>query len=101
VYNTPEYGGERKAKFSHEIVGGAAAFEAMHMWEKKQRAEGRPVSHPLAREALAALAAAEADKLFEKKGLNFVDRERAKHHARHQIQELYDRHYASQDSYDP
>ncbi|KAK3325587.1 hypothetical protein B0H66DRAFT_599739 [Apodospora peruviana] len=90
---------EHKAKFSHELVGGAAAFEAMHLWEKEQRKEGKQVSHGVAKEALAALAAAEADKLVETKGLDFVDRERTKHHAKKQVEQLYDSQYGGQDNY--
>lgn len=32
--------GGHEAKFSHELVGGAAAFEAMKLFEDKQRREG-------------------------------------------------------------
>lgn len=37
------YGGgeQHEAKFSHELVGGAAAFEAMKLFEDRQRKEGR------------------------------------------------------------
>ncbi|KAK5662963.1 hypothetical protein OQA88_6375 [Cercophora sp. LCS_1] len=96
-----DYSEEHKAQLSHEVVGGAAAFEAMHLWESKQRKEGKEVSHGFAKEALAALAGAEADRLFETKGLDFVDREKAKHHARRQAEELYDRQYGDRDNYNP
>ncbi|KAK3392025.1 hypothetical protein B0T20DRAFT_384499 [Sordaria brevicollis] len=83
-----------KPKFSHELLGGAVAFEAMHMWEKQQRREGRPVHHAVAKEALAALAAAEVDKMIEKRGLRGnVDREEARRDAREKITGLYDRQY--------
>ncbi|KAK1761015.1 hypothetical protein QBC47DRAFT_368832 [Echria macrotheca] len=101
VYDTPEYSDEHKSKFSHELVGGAAAFEAMHLWEKQQRKEGNEVNHGFAKEALAALAGAETDKLFETKGLDFIDREKAKHHAKEQVQDLYDQQYGDKDSYRP
>ncbi|KAK0651698.1 hypothetical protein B0T16DRAFT_324020 [Cercophora newfieldiana] len=101
VYSPQEYNDDHRAKFSHELVGGAAAFEAMHVWEKERQAEGKPMSHGFAREALAAMAGAEADKLFETKGLDFVDREEAKRHAKRQAEELYDRQYGGMENCDP
>jgi hypothetical protein len=59
------------------------------------------MSHGFAREALAALAGAEADRLFETKGLDFVDREEAKRHAKRQAEVLYDRQYGGREGYDP
>lgn len=45
------YGDERhEAKFSHELIGGAAAFEGMKLFEDRQRREGTsntPPSHHL------------------------------------------------------
>ena len=73
----------------------------MHLWEKRQRENGQPVSHGFAKEALAGLAAAEVDKLFETKGLDFLDREKAKRHAKQQAEHLYDQQYSGQDQYDP
>ncbi|KAK3685506.1 hypothetical protein B0T22DRAFT_220293 [Podospora appendiculata] len=99
VYTNDEYPEEHKSKFSHELIGGAAAFEAMHLWENEQRKEGKTVSHGVAKEAIAALAAAEADKLFESKGLDFIDREKVKHHAKRQAEDLYDQQYGGQDQY--
>lgn len=38
------YGSEHDAKFSHELIAGAAAFEGMRKFEEHQRNEGkRPV----------------------------------------------------------
>ncbi|KAK0728374.1 hypothetical protein B0T26DRAFT_748604 [Lasiosphaeria miniovina] len=96
-----DYPEDHQSKFSHELVGGAAAFEAMHLWEKKQREEGNNVSHGFAKEALAGLAGAEADKLFETKGLDFIDREKAKHQAKRQVEQLYDNQYGDRDQYSP
>ncbi|KAK4169073.1 hypothetical protein QBC43DRAFT_308645 [Cladorrhinum sp. PSN259] len=94
---------EHRAKFSHEVIGGAAAFEAMHLWEKEQRREGKPVDHAFAKEALAAMAGAETDRLFEKRGSlkGFADREEAKRHARRQAEDMYERQYGGLDGYDP
>lgn len=82
-------------------MAGAASFEAMHLWEKKQREEGNTVSHGFAREALAAVAGAEVDKLFETKGLDFLDREKAKRQAQDNAVHLYDQQYGGQQQYDP
>jgi hypothetical protein len=50
---------------------------------------------------LAGLAGAEADKLAETKGEDFIDRERAKHAAKKNAEHMYDEHYGDQDQYDP
>lgn len=65
---------------------------------------GKPVSHAFAKELLAGIAGAEIDKLAETKGMDFVDREKAKHHAREQTENMYDEHYVQNqgaDQYDP
>ncbi|KAJ9113054.1 hypothetical protein QFC22_006150 [Naganishia vaughanmartiniae] len=72
---------ERDGSVSHELVGGAAAFLAMRAYEKKQDEEGKPQSWETAKELMAAIAGAEADKLIETKGLNEVDALRARHNA--------------------
>jgi len=41
------------------------------------------------------MAGAEADKLFESKGLDALDREKAKHQAKQQAEKLYDEQYAN------
>lgn len=46
VLNQPHH----KAHLSHEILGGAAAFEAMRMWEKHQEATGHHPGHQMAKE---------------------------------------------------
>ncbi|OAA58012.1 hypothetical protein SPI_06897 [Niveomyces insectorum RCEF 264] len=97
VYNNDHHEG----KLSHELLGAGAAFAAMHEFEKKQRSEGKTVSHGFAKEALAAFAGAEVDKLVETKGLDFVDREKAKHHAKQQAEHLYERQYGGQPDYNP
>lgn len=71
------------------------------MFEDKQRKEGKPVSHAFAKEALASVAGAEVDKLFESKGLNALDKEKAKHHAKEHAKENYDRHYGDKEQWHP
>jgi hypothetical protein len=65
---------------------------------------GEPVSHQFAKEILVGLAGAEIDKLAETRGMDFIDREKAKHHAKQQAEHMYDQHYIEgqgADQYDP
>ncbi|RKU41340.1 hypothetical protein DL546_004408 [Coniochaeta pulveracea] len=94
-------GQPHESKLSHEFVGGAAAFEAMHLFENQQREKGEAVNHGFAKEMLAAFAGAEVDKLIETKGLDAIDAEKAKRHARQQAEQLYDQQYGDMDMYDP
>lgn len=87
VYNIDPNNEDHKAKLSHELIGGAAGFEAMKAYEKHCAANGKPPSHELAKELIAGFAGAECDKLFETKGLNAWDREEAKRHAVSQAQQ--------------
>lgn len=85
-YNQPDH----NAKFSHELVAGAASFEGMKLFEDHQRKEGKylkspkleallahdllgkPVSHAFAKELLAGFAGGEVDKLAETHGKTSV-----------------------------
>lgn len=89
VYNTDGH----KSSWSHELIGGAAGFAAMKAYEAKEAKEGKPQNHAFAKELLAGIAAAEADKLFETKGLDFVDREKAKHAAKQNAIQMYEEKY--------
>lgn len=62
---------------------------------------GEIVKHGFAKELLVGIAAAEVDKLAETKGMDFMDKERAKHHAKKQAEHLYDEQYGDLDEYDP
>lgn len=83
------------------MIAGAASFEAMRIFEQRQRASGEPVSHGFAKELLAGIAGGEADKLFETKGLDYLDREKAKRQAENQARDMYDQHYGQYDQYNP
>ncbi|WVO15192.1 hypothetical protein L204_102839 [Cryptococcus depauperatus] len=87
VYGLNPDNQEHKARLSHELIGGAAGFEAMKAYEDHVAAKGQPPSHALAKEIIAGFAAAEVDKLFETKGLDEFDREKAKRHAKQQAEE--------------
>jgi Protein of unknown function (DUF3759) len=79
---------EHKAKFTHELVSGAAGFEAMRMYEKHCRENGAPQSHALMKELLAGFAAAETDKLVETKGMDWIDTRKAKEQAAQQAEQF-------------
>ncbi|EJT98330.1 hypothetical protein DACRYDRAFT_70765 [Dacryopinax primogenitus] len=72
---------EPRAHLTYEIIAAAAGFAAMRMWEDNLRQQGHAPHHSLARELLAAFAAAEIEKLVETKGLAWLDKERAKREA--------------------
>ncbi|KAF9944730.1 hypothetical protein BGZ65_011672 [Modicella reniformis] len=90
VYNETSH----KSSWTHELIAGAAAFEAMKAYEDRQ---GDGAEHKLTKEIFAALAAAEADKLFETKGLDFLDREKAKQQAQVNAERIYEEKYESDD----
>ncbi|KAI5893260.1 uncharacterized protein SCHCODRAFT_02621271 [Schizophyllum commune H4-8] len=76
VQNAPH-----KAELSHELIAGAAAYEAAKAYEKHVEANGQPPSHDKAKELFAGLAGAFVDRIVETKGLDYVDTEKAKYHA--------------------
>lgn len=95
------YGDQHEGKFSHELVAGAASFEAAKLFEDRQRREGKPVSHKFAKEMIAGIAGAEVDKLFETKGLDYLDRDEAKRNAQKYAEQNYDNHYGNQNEWHP
>ncbi|KAF3919147.1 hypothetical protein ABW21_db0208322 [Orbilia brochopaga] len=93
-----------KTKLSHELLAAAAAFAAFHKFQQHERKQGRPTTHVLAKDLLAAWAAAEADKMIESRDIG--DRweeykDRAIELAREKSREMYhDRYEAENDSGD-
>ncbi|ORX35470.1 hypothetical protein BD324DRAFT_632972 [Kockovaella imperatae] len=68
--NTPL---ERKAHFSHEVVGAAAGYEALRAFENHEaHSTGTKVTHARAKEIVAGLASGFVVKLVEDKGLPFT-----------------------------
>ncbi|RMZ89983.1 hypothetical protein DV736_g2774, partial [Chaetothyriales sp. CBS 134916] len=92
---------QHEAKWTHELLGGAAAFEGVKLWEDHQRSQGKPVSHSFAKEALAGIVGATVDRLVETKGLDKLDEEKARRHAHKTAENIYDNHYGGHDQYDP
>ncbi|KAI0028466.1 hypothetical protein K488DRAFT_58513 [Vararia minispora EC-137] len=82
-----------KAELSHELIAGAAAYEAAKAWEKHQEENGKPDSHAKAKELMAGFAGAFVDRLVETKGLDYIDREKAKRQAREQVEERLEAEY--------
>lgn len=65
----------------------------MKAYEDHVQKTGEQVPYSLMKEMLAGLAAAEVDKLFERKGLDFLDRELAKQRAIQQAHKLAEEKY--------
>eukprot|EP00918_Siedleckia_nematoides_P021752 GHVU01046869.1.p2 GENE.GHVU01046869.1~~GHVU01046869.1.p2 ORF type:complete len:122 (+),score=23.53 GHVU01046869.1:47-367(+) len=76
-----------KAELSHELLGAAAAYEAAKAYENHCAENGKPDSHAKAKELIAAFSGAFIDRVVETKGLDFVDKEKAKHHAKQQAEQ--------------
>ncbi|KAF9223393.1 hypothetical protein BS17DRAFT_754420 [Gyrodon lividus] len=69
------------AKLSHELIAAAASYEAAKAYEHHVAKNGKPVNHQKAVELLAALSGGFIDRIVETKGLNAIDKERAKRDA--------------------
>ncbi|KAG2106610.1 uncharacterized protein F5147DRAFT_637545 [Suillus discolor] len=76
VVNAPH-----QAKLSHELIAAAASYEAMKAYNNHCEKNGQPVSHEKAKELLAAFGGAFIDRMVETKGLDMLDKQKAKHHA--------------------
>lgn len=84
------YGGKPAHEHAHELVAGAAGFEALRLYEKHREKEGIKGHHEMAKELLAGFAAAEVDKLFEKHHYEHLEQEKAKQAAQEQAAQLWD-----------
>ncbi|CAF3326018.1 unnamed protein product [Rotaria socialis] len=89
------------SSLTHEIIAGAAGFDAMKSYEDHVSGTGQPVSHSIMKELLAGFAAAAADKLFETKGLDFLDREETKGRAVQQAHHLAEQQYGPEGTLNP
>lgn len=84
------YGDERKGSLTHEVIAGAASYEAMKLFEKHREKNSNPPSHDKAKEIVAGFAGAETEKLIEKHGLPHLDRDKASADAQQHAQQMYD-----------
>ncbi|ORX90103.1 hypothetical protein K493DRAFT_318184 [Basidiobolus meristosporus CBS 931.73] len=94
------YNNEHQGSLTHEVIAGAAGFEAMKAYENHVRRSGQEPSHSLMKEMLAGFAAAEADKLIETKGLDYLDAEKVRHHAKAQAHRLAEEKYRGGNGYE-
>ncbi|KAL6303237.1 hypothetical protein BKA93DRAFT_344932 [Sparassis latifolia] len=78
--------GSHQAHLSHEVIAAAASYEAAKAYEKHCEANGKPANHKEATELLAALTGGFIDRLVETRGLDFIDKEKAKRDAHHRAQ---------------
>ncbi|KAG8743511.1 hypothetical protein FRC10_011902 [Ceratobasidium sp. 414] len=76
-----------EAEWSHELIAGAASYEAAKAYENHVAENGEPDSHAKAKEILAGFAGAFVDREVETRGLDFIDRERAKRQAQAQAED--------------
>ncbi|KAG0001768.1 hypothetical protein BGZ79_004188, partial [Entomortierella chlamydospora] len=68
---------------------------AAKAYEKHVEKNGKPDSHAKAKEIFAALAGAAVDRLIETKGLDFIDKEKAKHQAKKHTEDIYVEEFSS------
>ncbi|KAL7308905.1 hypothetical protein PS15m_011045 [Mucor circinelloides] len=59
---------EKKPKASYELIAAAAAYEAVNVWEQKQKEDGKDVQHATAKKFIASYAAKELVKLLQERG---------------------------------
>ncbi|KAJ5630067.1 CipC1 protein [Penicillium herquei] len=76
---------QHEASFAHELIAGAASYEAAKAYEEHEKREGKPESHEKAKEIMAGFAGAFVDREVETRGLDFIDKEKAKREARKHI----------------
>ncbi|KAG2367857.1 cytochrome P450 [Suillus spraguei] len=73
--------GGHTAKLSHELVAAAVSYEAAKAYEKHVQKNGKPANHAKAVELLAALTGGFVDRIAETKGMDAIDKAKAKHAA--------------------
>ncbi|KAI6165804.1 hypothetical protein EDD17DRAFT_186818 [Pisolithus thermaeus] len=84
--------GGHTAKLSHELIAAAASYEAAKAYEHHVAKNGKPVNHQKAVELVAALTGAFVDRIAETKGMDELDKQRAKHDAHKRAQEALQEH---------
>lgn len=94
VYGNEQPTREHKSSWTHEIIAGAAGFEAMKAYEDHVRRSGKKPSYGLMKELLAGFASAEVDKLIETKGLDEIDALKAKRMASQVAHKIADERYS-------
>jgi hypothetical protein len=93
AYDQVYGGGRPQHQVTHELLAGAAAFEAMRMFEHHREREGIPEHHELAKELLAGFVGAEIEKHFAQGRYGHLNRHEAKQLAEQQAQSLLQQQY--------
>jgi len=89
AYDQVYGGGRPEHEVTHELLAGAAAFEAMRMYEHHREREGVSEHHELAKELIAGFAAAEIEKHFDEGRYGHLNRHEAKRQAQQQADYLW------------
>jgi hypothetical protein len=89
AYDQVYGGGLEHRDVTHELLAGAAGFEAMRMYEHHREREGITEHHSMGKEMLAGFAAAEVDKHFDEGRFGHLDRHEARRMARDQADFLW------------
>ncbi|CAG7942119.1 unnamed protein product [Penicillium salamii] len=79
---------EHDPSIVHELIAGAASYEAAQAYEQYEEANGKPESYEEARVIMAGIAGAFIDREVETRGFDFIDTEKAKRQARKNIDEV-------------
>ncbi|KAI0039234.1 hypothetical protein FA95DRAFT_1567276 [Auriscalpium vulgare] len=78
-----------KSELSHELIAGAASYEAAKAYENHVAKNGQPSSHAEAEELLAGFSGGFIDREAETHGLDWIDKEKAKRDASSQAQSAF------------
>ncbi|CEG67302.1 hypothetical protein RMATCC62417_03752 [Rhizopus microsporus] len=87
------YNEGRKAHLSHQLIAGAAAFEAVKAYARHQARQGEPMSHAFIKQSVAALAAAEVVKLAEEHNWSGDQKEKATREAQEAAEKYASREF--------
>jgi len=89
AYDQVYGGGTAHHDVTHEVLAGAAGFEALRMYEHHREREGIVEHHSLGKELLAGFAAAEVDKHFDQGRFGHLNRNEARNQAQQQADYLW------------
>ena len=93
AYDQVYGGGMPHHDVTHELLAGAAGFEAVRMYEHHREREGIVEHHALGKELLAGFAVAEVDKHFDSGRFGHLDRDQARLQAQQQADYLWQQQY--------
>jgi Protein of unknown function (DUF3759) len=93
AYDQVYGGGRPHHEVSHELLAGAAGFEAMRMYEHHREREGIVEHHELGKEMLVGFAVAEIEKHFAGDRYGHLDRHEARRLASEQADYLWQQQY--------